>query len=350
MSRSPEIVVAMSGGVDSAVAAARLLAEGCRVRGVSLRLWDPPDPDDPRICSNARDAAAVARHLGIPHEVLDRREAFGRQVLDPFARGYASGRTPNPCPACNSDFKLGLLLEREIARGAHLVATGHYARAVRRDGAVRLLRGRDRSRDQSYFLFGLGPAQLRRVRFPLGDMTKDEVRSEARRLGLPVADKESSQDLCIGSPAAFVASRGFGGRSGATVDESGRVLGGHAGVERFTIGQRRGLGIAGGRPLYVRRLEGSAARVVVGERPPAARALRARGWSWVAEPAAEGLTFQVRYRQPAVAGRLEPCGDGVHIAFDAPVLSVAPGQAVVAYHGEEVVGGGWIERTVEAET
>ncbi|MGH7821490.1 MAG: tRNA 2-thiouridine(34) synthase MnmA [Candidatus Binatia bacterium] len=344
--QAPLVVVAMSGGVDSSVAAGLLLEAGYRVRGASLRLWDSTRRDRSRVCSDAGEAAAVARHLGIPHAVVDRREDFGRLVVTPFVAAYAEGRTPNPCVACNSAFKLGELLEWALARGADFVATGHYARTRRSGGAVQLLQGLDPGRDQSYFLFELSQRQLERTLFPLGDLGKGEVRRHARRLGLPVAEKPESQDLCFGDAAAFVASRGRGGEAGEIVDRSGAVLGGHRGIEGFTVGQRRGLGVATGTPLYVERLEPERRRVVVSARRPEAGELFARDWRWVASAAepAERMRLRVRYRHGGVVGRVaEIGGRRCHVTFEEPATAVAPGQAVVAYRGEEVVGGGWIE-------
>jgi tRNA-specific 2-thiouridylase len=344
---APLVVVAMSGGVDSSVAAGLLVEAGYRVMGASLRLWDSRRRDPARACSDSRDAGAVARHLAIPHTVIDRREDFDRRVVMPFVRTYAAGRTPNPCAACNSDFKLGALLDWALAQGASFLATGHYARVARNVGSSRLLRGRDASRDQSYFLFQLTAPQLERAMFPLGDLAKDDVRKHARRLSLPVADKAESQDLCFGEVASFVASRGLAGGPGEIVRDDGVVLGAHSGVECFTIGQRRGLGVSGDRPLYVERIEADTRRVIVSDRPPRSRGVVARDWTWVGLPVAstESLVFQVRYRHTGVPGRLEGIGGNrMRVRFDEPAFAVAPGQAVVAYRGPEVVGGGWIEK------
>lgn len=341
---APLAVVAMSGGVDSSVAASLLLDAGYRVEGVSLRLWDSPRHDD-RICSDHRDASQVAALLGIPHTTIDQRSAFERSVVDPFVAGYAAGRTPNPCIACNSDFKLGRLLDWALERGAEVVATGHYARVERRGERPALLRAKDTTRDQSYFLFALNARQLRRVTFPLGEWSKADVRRRAAERGLPVADKLDSQDLCFGDPTALVRSRGQGGIGGELVDDTGMAVGRHDGIERFTIGQRRGLGLAASKPLYVRSLE-EGGRVVVGAEPPRSSEIVASGWNWTGEPAGEkeDLVAQVRYRQPPAPVRLHMESEGrVRVRFARPVPAPAPGQAVVAYRGDEVVGGGWIE-------
>ncbi len=347
----PLAMVAMSGGVDSSVAAAVLLEQGYRVEGVSLRLWDS-SRRGPRICSDHRDAAVVARYLGIAHSLIDEREEFDRRVVAPFVAAYAAGRTPNPCAACNSDFKLGLLLDRVLARGASLVATGHYARVERRGEEVVLRRGVDAQRDQSYFLFGLSRRQLAHAAFPLGAWTKSEVRRRATELGLPVADKLDSQDLCFGDPAALVRTRAMGGRAGEIVDGEGRVLGRHGGIERFTIGQRRGLGVAGPAPLYVHALDARRSRVVVRAEPPRARGLVAGRWSWIGEPPSpdEWVAAQIRYRHPPLAARVVASDGGARarVEFERPAVAVAPGQAVVVYRGDEVLGGGWIERPVVA--
>lgn len=342
--------MAMSGGVDSSVAAALLLEQGYRVRGVSLRLWDAGRHGD-RICSDHRDAGRVARELGIEHETIDQRDAFERAVVAPFVAAYAAGRTPNPCVACNSVFKLGVLLDWALARGADVVATGHYARIERDERGARLYRGLDPARDQSYFLFELGPHQLERAAFPLGAWTKDDVRRRSAALGLSVAGKLDSQDLCFGDPAALVAARGLGGAAGEVRDRTGRVLGLHDGIERFTVGQRRGLGVAAASALYVQAIDGPRAAVIVDGRPPRARALVARRWNWVGVPPHrdELVLAQIRHRARPIAARVEPAGgDGgrVRIAFPEPATAVAPGQAVVVYRGDELLGGGWIDEAV----
>jgi tRNA-specific 2-thiouridylase len=347
----PLVVVAMSGGVDSSVAAVLARENGARVEGASLRLWDSARRDD-RVCSDWRDAKRVADALDIPHTLIDQRAAFEHAVVDPFVREYASGRTPNPCVACNSDFKLGVLLDWALARGADFVATGHYARLERRGGSSILRRARDLSRDQSYFLFGLTEAQLARSLFPLGEWTKTEVRARAADLGLPVAAKRDSQDLCFGDPAALVRARGRGGAAGAVVDETGGVLGRHEGVEGFTIGQRRGLCVAASAPLYVRSIDAAAARVVVGPSPPRSDVVFCREWNWLGSPAEEGelLAAQTRYRQAPLPARVRSESPGrVRLELERPAVAVALGQAAVVYRGDEVVGGGWIDEIARAD-
>ncbi len=344
-------VVAMSGGVDSSVAAALLLEAGYRVEGVSLRLWDSSRRDE-RVCSDHRDASRVAEALGIAHAEIDHRAAFEKVVVESFVAEYACGRTPNPCVACNSDFKLGVLLDWAVRRGADFVATGHYARLRPTATGMALCRARDSSRDQSYFLFSLGPRQLSRTLFPLGEWTKADVRRHAAALRLPIAAKPDSQDLCFGDPGALVRSRGKGGGRGEIVDEAGRTLGFHGGVESFTVGQRRGLGVATGARMFVRALDAKEGRVVVGPNPPSAPAVIASGWSWTGEPAdhQERLFAQVRYRHRPIPARVSGEGGGrARVDFEYPVLAAAPGQAVVVYRGDQVVGGGWIAGVVRAD-
>ncbi|MET0153606.1 MAG: tRNA 2-thiouridine(34) synthase MnmA [Candidatus Binatia bacterium] len=351
MGGRPLAVVAMSGGVDSSVAAALLLEAGYGVEGVSLRLWDSSRRDD-RVCSDHRDASRVAGALGIAHTQIDQRQAFESVIVEPFVAEYARGRTPNPCVACNGDFKLGRLVDWAVRRGADFVATGHYARLQPTAAGVALCRARDSSRDQSYFLFSLAPRQLARALFPLGDWTKADVRRRAAALGLPVAAKPDSQDLCFGNPGALVRSRGMGGGRGEIVDEAGHTLGLHDGIESFTVGQRRGLGVATGARMFVRSLDAREGRVVVGPNPPRVAAVVASGWSWTGEPADrhERLFAQVRYRHRPASARVSLEGAGrARVDFDEPVLAAAPGQAVVVYRGDQVVGGGWIAATIRPD-
>lgn len=338
----------MSGGVDSSVAAGLLVEQGYRVEGVSLRLWEGRNLG-PRNCSDHRGAEEVAALLGIPHTVLDERAAFREAVVAPFARSYLDGTTPNPCVACNRQFKIEKLLAWAEARGISRVATGHYARIGR--GGASLLRGSDRNKDQSYFLFSLSPCQLRRTVFPLGALHKEAVRAKARELGLPVADRPESQDICLGDHRALVQSLAgpAGPGSGEIVDSRGNVLGRHDGVHRFTVGQRKGLGIAAPQPLYVLRIDAERRRVVVGPREQLTTAsFTASRLNWIEpllgeETAAE---VQVRYRSKPVPCTLRPLdGCGVEVRPDEPLASVTPGQAAVFYRDEQVLGGGWIDKT-----
>jgi tRNA-specific 2-thiouridylase len=340
----------MSGGVDSSVAAALLVEQGVEVIGVTLRLAGGSS----RCCSleDAEDARRVAERLGIRFYVGDYAEAFRREVMEPFADAYLAGRTPIPCVACNRRFKFRHLMERARGLGAEAVATGHYARIGRANGAWQLLRARDREKDQSYFLFDLEPAQLGAIRFPVGALSKAEVRERARALGLATADKAESQGICFvpdGDYARAVEALRPAALPGAgeIVDEEGRALGRHAGVHHFTVGQRRGLGVAAGRRLYVKAIDAERNRVVLApaERLGAAGAELA-GVSWISGRAPEGplrARVQVRHRHGGAEARVEPLDSGgARIRFDAPVTAVAPGQAAVFYEGERVLGGGWI--------
>ncbi|MEN8182526.1 MAG: tRNA 2-thiouridine(34) synthase MnmA [Myxococcota bacterium] len=348
---SERIVVGMSGGVDSSVAAALLVEQGFEVVGVTMHLAG----DGSRCCSldDADDARRVAESLGIRFYVANYTERFRREVMEPFADAYLAGRTPIPCVACNRRFKFHHLLERARAFGAHRVATGHYARI--RPGAggrCQLERGSDPGKDQSYFLFDLGQEQLGRASFPLGGLRKDEVRAHARRLGLATADKPESQEICFvpdGDYAAVVESLRADSLpgEGEIVHENGRRLGRHRGIHRFTVGQRRGLGISAGSPLYVTRLEASANRVVVGEADDLlVGGAELEAVSWVAgEVPEEALEarVQVRYRHEGEPACVEPGRHGgARIRFHRPVRTVTPGQAAVFYDGDRVLGGGWI--------
>jgi tRNA-specific 2-thiouridylase len=344
------VVVAMSGGVDSSVAAALLVEAGCEAIGVTLHLAG----DSSRCCSlaDADDARRVAERLGIPFYVANETERFRREVTEAFADAYLAGRTPLPCVTCNSRFKFHHLLARARVFGASAVATGHYARVARdpATGRLELRRAADATKDQSYFLYELGPEQLAAARFPLGELTKAAVRAHARRLGLATAEKPESQEICFvpdGDYAAVVErlrpERLPG--EGEIVDEQGRVLGRHGGIHRFTVGQRRGLGLASDRRLYVTRLDPARNRVVVGD----ADALGARGArlaraSWVAGAPPRGpirADVRVRYRHAGAPATVEALPDGgARVAFDAPVAAVAPGQSAVFYAGDAVLGGG----------
>jgi tRNA-specific 2-thiouridylase len=355
---SERVVVAMSGGVDSSVAAALLAESGCEVIGVTLRLAGAGS----RCCSldDAEDARRVAERLGIRFYVADYADAFRREVMEPWADAYLAGRTPIPCVACNQRFKFRHLLDRAQALGAGAVATGHYAR-VERDGAtgaLALLRGRDAGKDQSYFLFDLRPEQLERIRFPVGALEKREVRAHARRLGLATADKPESQEICFvpdGDHAAVVERLRPGAAAGAgeIVDESGAVVGRHRGIHRYTVGQRRGLALPLGERVFVRSLDAAANRVTVAPKAAlAAAGARLDGVSWIAGAAPTGplrALVRVRHRHEGAKATLEPLPGGTaRIAFDEPVVAVAPGQAAVFYDGERVLGGGWIAESEPA--
>jgi tRNA-specific 2-thiouridylase len=343
------ICVALSGGVDSATAAALLVEAGHRVVGLTLRLYDARGSAASaggRCCGprDIEDARAACAHLGIPFYVVDHAEEFGRAVIDDFVAEYRAGRTPNPCVRCNEHVKFGPLLRRARALGFRRLATGHYARLE--DGQLR--RARDAAKDQSYFLFAMPTDARADVLFPLGALTKDEVRAHARRLGLANADKAESQEICFvpdGDHAAFVASRGAA-PGGDIVDTDGAVLGRHEGVHRFTVGQRRGLGVARGAPQYVIAVDALTRRVTVGPRAALARAtieVADPRWPGAAPERPFRAHVQVRHRHRPVPAWLRPRAGAVDVELDAPLeAGAAPGQAAVFYDGEVVVGGGWI--------
>jgi tRNA-specific 2-thiouridylase len=355
------IVVAMSGGVDSSVAAALLAREGHEVIGLSMQLYDhsPRGEDDGAIrfgscCTldDLYDARRVARSIGIPHYIVNFEQRFEDHVVSDFVREYASGRTPIPCVHCNGDLKFASLVERAEGFEAGAVATGHYAR-VERDpasGRYRLLRGIDRAKDQSYFLFSLSQEQLSRARFPVGGLDKTAVREEARRLGLAVAEKQDSQEICFvaaGAHAEFVGKRAAV-PAGTIRGLDGQVMGRHEGVHRFTIGQRKGLGLSSPIPLYVVGIDAATSQVTVGPRDALERStLTASRVNWIAGGApAVPLRAQVKIRHrhadgPATIIAMD--GRRAEVHFDAPQQAVTPGQAAVFYDGDEVLGGGWID-------
>jgi tRNA-specific 2-thiouridylase len=347
------ILIAMSGGVDSSVAAAWLVRQGHEVVGVTLHLWDYPDDGSVRgrCCApeDQHDARRVADHLGIPHYAFDRRELFEREVVEPFVDAYLSGATPSPCVSCNRSVKMAELFALADRLGAAKIATGHYARTLRNGGRFELHRAADTSKDQSYFLHTLSQAQLARIAFPLGDATKADVRASAVALGLPGAGKGESQELCFvptGRYDAFVDQRAGGrARPGAIVDDEGRVIGAHQGVHRFTVGQRKGLGVALGAPAYVVDIDAATAEVRLGGAEEllhgGARLRDATFMDDVALPVRAAV--KVRYRHEGANATVLRDDAGIYVEFDEPVRAIARGQVAVAYAGDRVLGGGTIE-------
>jgi tRNA-uridine 2-sulfurtransferase len=342
------VLVAMSGGVDSSVAAARLQASGHDVTGVTLKLWGGESDSGCCSVSDVEDARRVAAQLGIPHYTFNFADDFTAAVVDPYVEAHAAGRTPNPCVECNRSIKFGRLLERAEATGFDALATGHHARVVHTGPAdgppprVQLVRGRDRAKDQSYVLYMLGEAELARLLLPVGEMTKAEVRAEAAALGLRTAAKPESMDVCFitrGGRERFLAERGAM-RPGDLVDPAGRVLGHHDGTARFTVGQRRGLGVASGERRYVLDVDAAGGAVTVGPYEALLRDdVRLTGLIWAggAPPApSEPLLVQVRAHGVPFEGSV----DGERVRFARPQPRVAPGQVVALYRGDTVLGGG----------
>jgi tRNA-uridine 2-sulfurtransferase len=375
------IVVAMSGGVDSSVAAALLAEQGHDVIGVSMQLY-PSTPRDEApglvvarsgqvttaeperwgtCCTmdDLNDARRVAATIGIPHYIVNFESQFGEHVISNFVREYVHGRTPIPCSHCNSDLKFAELLDRSRAYDADRLATGHYAR-IEQDAAGRyhLYRGADNTKDQTYFLFSLTQEQLSRAAFPVGHLDKQTVRTHAERLKLHVTQKPDSQEICFvpdGDYAAFIERKApEATRPGTVVDNTGRVLGTHGGVHRFTIGQRKGLGLSSSEPLYVTEIKPDTAQVVVGSRGDLGRTrLTASQVNWVSGSGPSDwlrVHAQIRHRHSAAPAKVRSTGTipltpdaTVEVEFDTPQTAITPGQAVVFYEGEEVLGGGWID-------
>jgi tRNA-specific 2-thiouridylase len=339
---SSRVAVAMSGGVDSAVA---LLRAGPNAVGVTLRLWiDPRAPHSERACCSP-EAVVAAREtchgLGIPHVTIDAREAFRRSIVEPFIQGYARGETPNPCTRCNGSFRFGRLLSFAKRAGATRLATGHYARIVEHRGRLLLARAADGEKDQSYMLARVDPGVLDRLWLPLGDQTKEATRAEAERAGLRAARRAESQEACfLGGDdyRSFLERHGLEAQEGPVVDTEGERLGSHTGFWRFTPGQRRGLGVAAGVPVFAVGTVPESNTVVVGPREALARRrVRAEGELFASVTRGD---VKLRYRSPAVPAAVEASADGFDAALESPVYGVARGQTAVVYEGDVVVGSG----------
>jgi tRNA-uridine 2-sulfurtransferase len=352
--KKTRVAVAMSGGVDSSVAALLLQRSGYDVVGLSMRLVSYEPETEHGCCTpeDLCDARRVADRLRIPLKVFDFEGEFEEKVIAPFVQSYQAGETPSPCILCNTDLKFRSLLAKAEEAGASFLATGHYARNESREGRHHLLRAVDRSRDQSYFLFGLGQEQLAKTLFPLGDLKKkDDVRRLAKEADLPVSEKPDSQEICFvpGDYIDFVEQRLPDSRPGRILNEKGETLGKHAGIHRFTIGQRKGLGVASLLPMYVLEIHKEGDIVVGPDQGLFKRTFEIREARWVNGPPKEGeqVSAQIRSRFEASPAVVEMCGgSGARVSFEKPQRAITPGQAAVFYRDEEVLGGGWIDRVV----
>lgn len=369
MPKHETIAVAMSGGVDSSTVAAMLRADGSNVVGLTMQLWNQrrlagregmPEAVTGRCCSldDVYDARRVAETIGIPYYVVNHEDRFERDVVRPFVQEYLSGRTPIPCSLCNNHLKFDQLLSVAHQIGADAVATGHYARVEFDQDRQRWLLKRpvDRAKDQTYFLFGLSQEQLSRTLFPLGGMTKPDVRALARKYGLALAEKPDSQEICFVPGGdykkfidAYLAEQGdsLPDTAGELVTADGRVIGEHGGIHNFTVGQRKGLGVATGSPLYVLQIKGDQRQVIVGEQEKLySRSLVTKRSNLISTGDLSGpmrVSVKIRHRHEPAAATIEMTGTGeIVVIFDQPQRAVTPGQAAVFYDGDVVVGGGWI--------
>ena len=355
----PQVILGMSGGVDSSVAAALLVEQGYKVHGITLEVWEPEDEHaavskrwQERGCCKVGLARFVAQRLGMSHEVINMRDTFRAHVIDDFVAGYLGGTTPNPCVRCNERVKLRALVQLAEQRGVGLVATGHYARIVRDGSRLFLNRSADLRKDQSYFLYRMNPAWLPRLLFPVGNMQKTEVWTRAEALGLPTEELKESQEICFVSQGDY---RMFletevpdANRPGFFTDDQGHVLGQHRGIAYYTPGQRRGLGIAATQRFYVHRVEPATQTVVVGPEEGLFRSdCRVTDLNLFEETLSSDprrVDIKIRYATPAAAGVLNPTANGaLQIAFDVPQRALSPGQSAVFYEGERVLGGGIIQ-------
>jgi len=350
-----KVLVAMSGGVDSSAAALLLKEQGYEVLGASIHVWDSPCVKDKRgACCSPRDfldARRVADHLGIPFRVVDFETEFRKDIIEPFIENYLRGRTPNPCVLCNNRIKFELFRNLAQSLGCGFIATGHYAAVKKEGGLFRLFRGKDPDKDQSYFLAGLTREQLGMSLFPAGGLTKDEVRRLAGEAGLVTADKAESQEIC------FVVDDDYGAFIGREIDpvpppgdivtKNGTILGRHKGIHCYTVGQRRGLGVSHPRPLYVLAIDPEENRVIVGEEEETfSSLLKAEGMNWLGDgtpPVGTEINARIRYRHAGESAVVEEASEStVALRFRKPVRAVTPGQFLVCYQGDEVMGGGWI--------
>jgi tRNA-specific 2-thiouridylase len=354
--KKTKVMVGMSGGVDSSVAAALLLDQGYAVSGITMSLTtQPAEPAQQSCFSNAtiRDAQLVCQHLGIDHIVLDYAQILASLVIEPFAASYAAGRTPNPCVLCNRQLKFGHLLNKALELGFDAFATGHYARIEQQDSEYILSRPSDKNKDQTYFLHAIPPTALPHIRFPLADYTKPQIRQIAHEKGLPVASKPGSQDICFipdGDYRSFIQSRIAPPKSGPFVNTQGTPLGTHSGVCNYTIGQRKGLGVTAPNPLYVIDINPATNTIVLGEKHELfSQQLWATDVNILVPKLPQRAMAQIRYRTTPKSCSVALSETGVlQVHFDEPQESVTPGQSVVLYEGERVVGGGVIQGTTGA--